>query len=117
MQFLYYRSEAEAVETWNRRVGRLSADESCLFFKFCDRGGCTPEQLAAFDAAPVVHKVCFVSRPSPHLRSAVYIPGGRADQVPDGLHLSRISPKYFDAVDWINGGDGRPKWWRPLRCV
>jgi uncharacterized protein (DUF1919 family) len=117
VQFLHYKSEAEAAEKWKRRVERVSADDSRLFFKFCDRDGCTPDQLAAFDAAPVAHKVCFVSRPMPHLSNAVYIPGSQSGQVPDGLHLSRVSPSYFDAASWINGSDGRPRWWRPLRCA
>ena len=114
IQFLHYESESEAAEKWNRRLSRVSQNDAQLFFKFCDRDGCTPEQLAAFDAAPVVHKVCFVSRPAPHLKSAVWIPNCD-EQVPDGLQLSRISPKYFDAADWINGSDGRSRWWHPLR--
>ena len=80
------------------------------FFKFCDRDGCTLEQLKAFDKAPVAHKVCFVSRPMPNLQTVVRIPDITTGEMPDGLTLSYISPRYFDAAGWINGTDGHPRW-------
>jgi uncharacterized protein (DUF1919 family) len=113
IQFLHYESEAEASDKWHRRVERMSRDDSRLFFKFCDRDNCSPAQLAAFDATPAAHKVCFVSKPLTHLTSAVWVPGSSDGQVPDGGQLSRISHKYFDAASWVNGFDGRPKWWLP----
>lgn len=116
LQFLHYGTEAEAAATWVRRAARVTPDDARLFFKFCDRDGCTPEQLAAFDAAPVAHKVCFVSRPAPGLGCAVHVPGAAGGQVPDGLQLSRVSPAYFDAAGWVAGTGTRPGWW-PFRCV
>jgi len=117
VQFLHYESEAEALEKWTRRSQRISPDDSHLFFKFCDRDGCTPEQLAAFDAAPYLNKVCFVSKPSPHLRSAVWIPNIEEGQVHDGLRLSQVSHKYFDAAGWITRGEGHPRWVAVPRTV
>jgi uncharacterized protein (DUF1919 family) len=117
VQFMHYKSEAEAAEKWARRVERVCRDDDRLFFKFCDRDGCTQDQLAAFDSAPIAHKVCFVSRPSPQLRHAVLIPSEHDSQVPDGLSLSRISPRYFDTAGWIMGSNGRPRWWQPVRCI
>jgi uncharacterized protein (DUF1919 family) len=111
IQFLHYKSEAEALAKWNRRVERMSKNDERLFFKFCDRDGCSAAELAAFDGAAVAHKVCFVSKPHAHLGSACWIPGSRDGQVPDGMQLSRISPKYFDAASWLNGHTGHPKWW------
>ena len=116
LQFLHYESQQEAADKWSRRAARVSQDDQRFFYKFCDRDA-SLEHLAAFDAAPVAHKVCFVADPSVKLQSAVYIPGSRDGQVPDGKKLSRISPRYFDAAAWINRGDGRPHWWRPLRCA
>jgi len=113
IQFLHYQSEAEASDKWCRRVERMTRDDARLFFKFCDRDGCSLTQLAEFDATAVAHKVCFVSKPMAHLRSAVWIPDSKAGYVPDGLQLSRISPSYFDAASWINGCDGQPRWWLP----
>ena len=116
LQFLHYESPQEALDKWSRRAARVSQDDQRFFYKFCDRDA-SLEHLTAFDAAPVAHKVCFVADPSVKLQSAVYIPGSRDGQVPDGKKLSRISPRYFDAAAWINSGDGRPHWWRPLRCA
>ena len=115
LQFLHYQSESDATEKWTRRAARVTHDDSRLFFKFCDRDGCTRQQLESFDTSPVAHKVIFISTPSPSLTNAVWIPSGGATQVPDGLQLSRISPAYFDVVGWINGTDGTPPWWWPLR--
>lgn len=118
VQFLHYLSESEAAEKWLRRSERVCANDAQLFFKFCDRDGCTKDDLAAFERLPLQHKVCFVSRPAPHLRSAVFIPGLKESQVPDGQTLSRISPRYFDAAGWINGSNlGHPRWWQPIRLV
>lgn len=113
LQFLHYESETEATEKWTRRSARMTKDDSLLFFKFCDRDGCTAEELSAFDAAPLAHKVCFVSKPAPHLKSAVFIPGSTDGQVPDGWRLSLMGHKYFDAAGWLNGSDGRLRWWSP----
>lgn len=117
IQFLHYRTEHEAANAWSRRLQRICQDDDQLYFKFCDRDGCTSEQLAQFDSLPFAHKVCFVSSPSPSLNSTVWIPNCTERQVPDGLQLSRISPRFFDAAGWVNGTDGSPRWWNPLRCV
>ena len=106
VQFLHYASPHVATDKWFRRIERMVASDERLFVKFCDRDGCTQEQLAAFDQLPYQHKVCFVSKPAPDLQSAVCIPSSDDGCVPDGLRLSRISPRYFDAAGWINGNGG-----------
>jgi uncharacterized protein (DUF1919 family) len=106
IQFLHYASEAEAREKWSRRVERIVKDDSRLFFKFCERDGCTREDLRAFDALPFSNKVCFVSKPMPVLKSAVWIPESRNGQVPHGGELSEISSKYFDTLRWLKRARG-----------
>jgi uncharacterized protein (DUF1919 family) len=113
IQFLHYSSEEDATEKWNRRVQRITTDDSRLFFKFCDRDGCSSTQIAAFNALPLTNKVCFVSKPYPDLECAVCIPSCGDGQVPDGLQLSRISPKHFDTAGWICGSSTKPRWWTP----
>lgn len=117
IQFLHYTSEAEAAEKWSRRLKRVSPDDSRLFVKFCDRDGCTYDQLTQFDQLPLQNKVCFASKPMPELHSAIWIPESEGSSVPDGLKLSSLSPKYFDAAAWINGANGHPRWWAAPRCV
>jgi uncharacterized protein (DUF1919 family) len=117
IHFLHYASELEAAEKWSRRVKRVSQDDSQLFVKFCDRDGCTYDQLMQFDRLPLQNKVCFSSKPLPTMRSAIWIPDSEGNSVPDGAKLSALSPKYFDAAAWINGTNGHPRWWAAPRCV
>lgn len=88
-----------------------------MTIKFCDREHCSTEQIEAFDLANIQNKVCFVSQPMPAIKSTVWIPNSEATQVVDGLKLSLISPQYFDAANWLNGGSGKPKWWRTLNSI
>jgi uncharacterized protein (DUF1919 family) len=115
IQFLHYESEAAAAAAWERRAARITADDDGLFFKFDDRGGCTVDELRAFERLPLARKVCFVSGPVAGLNDAVVVPTPGTDGVPDGVKLSWISPNYFDAAGWINGKSTRPRPW-PLRC-
>lgn len=93
-----------------------SADDR-LFVKFCDRSGCTPEHLAAFDRLPFRNKVCFVSVPAPGVRSAVLVPPDATGTVPDGGRLTHVSLAYFDAAGWLRGGSTRPFRWAALRAA
>ena len=117
LHFIHYGSKDEAAAKWSRRVARLTPHDDHLFVKFCDRGGYSPMQLSTFDQLPFRHKVCFVAKPMPQLQSAVWIPESKDGSVPDGRRLSYISPKYFDTAGWINGSDGRSRWWRLFRCA
>lgn len=113
IHFLHYETPLEASEKWSRRVKRVHPHDDQLFIKFCDYNWgcrypwCSDAQIAEFDRLPFRNKVCFVGRPMPEIRSAVWIPESRHDGfVPDGLVLSGLSPKYFDAAGWIKGTNG-----------
>jgi len=117
IQFMHYKSATEAGEKWNRRLARLVTNPERLFVKFCDRDGCSPEQLAQFDALPFRNKIFFTARQDCPNRHAVKIPW-QESRVPDGRVLSQISPAYFDSIDWINGMSGRTgRFWKWLSCV
>ena len=117
IQFMHYQSEAEAREKWQRRIARLSVQPTQWFFKFCDRDGCTLGQMTAFDQLPFTNKVLFTTHQDCVARCAVHIPSDNTT-VPDGLVLSKLSPKYFDSVNWLNGGSGRINCWtRALTCI
>jgi uncharacterized protein (DUF1919 family) len=112
IQFLHYASEQEALAKWSRRVLRIPppTENQKLFFKFCDRDGLTQNHLERFAALPFEHKVCFTATPQPAYRQVVHIRECREKRVPEGLALSGISYRYFDALDWLKGGTGAPKW-------
>lgn len=110
IQFMHYESETEASEKWSRRAARLIRRPDRWFFKFCDRDGCTAEQMAGFDQFAFRNKVLFTTQRDCPARCAVRIPS-KEPCVADGLALSRLSPAYFDTIDWLNGGSGSVKWW------
>jgi uncharacterized protein (DUF1919 family) len=107
IQFLHYRTEQEALDKWNRRRERLASSER-IYFKFCDRDSCSVQHLKSFLDLPHKNKVFFTTKLSATHPNIVRLPLG-TDVVPDGLTLSKISPRYFDGVDWLLGGSGRVK--------
>jgi uncharacterized protein (DUF1919 family) len=106
IHFMHYKSPAEAREKWNRRSARLASRPERWFFKFCDRDGGTSGHFEFFEQLPYRNKVFFTTRQNCALHCAVKIPL-QDPCVPNGRILSEISPAYFDAARWINGGDGR----------
>jgi uncharacterized protein (DUF1919 family) len=98
VQFLHFTSEAEALEKWNRRLGRSHFDR--LFFKFSADNDpiIDPAHLAAFDALPL-RKIAFSN--GKHLgsyESVITIP----EYIVDGKSMYPISLKHFDIVAWLN---------------
>lgn len=69
--FMHYKSEQEAREKWERRVKRICWER--VLYKFCDQNGATDKQIAAFDALPYAHKVCFCARDYPGIKSVVVL--------------------------------------------
>jgi uncharacterized protein (DUF1919 family) len=111
---MHYSDETEAREKWTRRRERLPTDAAQWRLKFCDHhvdpGPDADALLEAFDRHPHPHKICFLGRPKPELRSAIplreYFPSGR---VPDGHALYRPSLRYFHASAWLNGATSRSR--------
>jgi uncharacterized protein (DUF1919 family) len=110
LHFVHYQSEAEALAKWTRRVDRIAWDTDSLYVRFCTRDLPTTEHLAAFDCLHFKHKVCFVGKPIPGMRSAVCIPSADGTlRVQARLDLSLFRNPFFDVADWLNGGSGRPR--------
>jgi uncharacterized protein (DUF1919 family) len=104
IHFVHYRAEAEVRMMWERRCGRMVQDLNRTFFMFCDRDGCTREHLERFDHLPFRHKVAFVARPAPDVRSAVVVPHPNplVDYVEEGPPLYRRCQRIFPVADWLN---------------
>ena len=104
IHFQHYASDEEAREKWTRRLARAKLDDSHLFIQFNERDGCTPEQLAEFDALPYSHKVCFTARAYPRLSSMVQLPEYAGEnQVGDGVEAFVHGLRHFDLVKWLDG--------------
>jgi uncharacterized protein (DUF1919 family) len=110
IHFMHYSSDSEAREKWFRRLKRINWNTSNVFLKFCDRGLCTEQLIAEFDKLNFTQKVCFTSKNYPELKSSVWIEECKNEPcVVDGASLYRVGRKYFDAIDWLNGGSGHVK--------
>ena len=55
--FMHYKSEAEAVEKWERRKKRINFDN--LLFKMSERNDCDGQTVAEFCSLPHKNKICF----------------------------------------------------------
>ncbi len=61
IHFMHYKTEAEALEKWNRRVKRLNRDN--LFVVFSDGAEFNEELLQRYQKLPYEHKIFFSSKP------------------------------------------------------
>lgn len=110
IHFMHYFSESEARKKWFRRLERIDWEPENIFLKFCDHGLCTEQLIRDFERLCFPHKVCFTSKHYPELKSTVWIEECRNEPyVVDGASLYSVGRKYFDAIDWLNGGSGRVK--------
>lgn len=104
--FQHYKSEAEAKYMWDKRKKRINYND--LFVLFTDRDGCTSQNLIDFDSLPFKNKVCFVNKPAPSIKSAVYIRGFENETSVGRCmdYKSKFScKKYYDDfnyVKWFN---------------
>lgn len=106
INFVHYKTAAEASEAWNRRKNRIVWDN--IFVVATDHDGMyLPEMLERFDALPYENKVMFTAKNYPQYAWAV--------QVPQFKHRNNVrimiafanfrGERYyetcFDIADWI----------------
>ncbi len=92
---------------WEKRKKRFNPDN--MFVVFCDKMGCTYDDIKAFDELPIKHKVVFTHKQYPEFKSACYIKGFE-DEKEIGI-LSDWKPGFwkrrwlddFDSVAFLNG--------------
>ena len=61
--FMHYKSEAEAVDKWERRKSRINYNN--LLFKMSERNDCDEETVAEFCNLPHKNKICFTESENP----------------------------------------------------
>ena len=60
IMFLHYKTEAEALDKWNRRKQRINWDN--IIYKFSDQNMCTYKNLEDFEKFNAKNKICFTTR-------------------------------------------------------
>jgi uncharacterized protein (DUF1919 family) len=105
IHFMHYSTISDAQEKWKRRVSRINWDN--IFVEFSDRDSCNLQHIEHFEKLQFKKKICFTAKRYPQFKSTVWIEECRNETtVPDGKKLYTICKKYFDIIDWLNGGDG-----------
>lgn len=106
-KFTHYKTEEEALESWNRRKQRLNLDNS--FYIMTEKQGCTIEMMREFDALPYKNKVILTHKPYPEIKCAHYIKGfeeyNHCLVVSDYVKGQIFGRRYyddFDFVKWLN---------------
>ena len=112
IHFTHYATEAEALEKWNQRKGRI--DRRNLFVFLTERDGLTREELVQLGSLDCRGLVVFTAREYPDIPYALHIPRYAADgEIGNILEKSwrdesREYERYFDFVKWFNEADGAP---------
>jgi uncharacterized protein (DUF1919 family) len=118
IHFLHYRSEAEVVEKWGRRVARFQAGlekGGVVRYRFCDREGATESQMQEFVRLTKGEGVAFCAAPG--LGAGVL--GLHEDDVEEvkGIRQAKPGPwlyerryEYFDFAHWLVSGEIRDTW-------
>lgn len=101
IHFWHYKTNEEVLVKWNRRKKRI--DKSRLFFKYCDRDGCTYELLTRFHNLKFENKVSFTKKGKFNINKHWhnYEIETNQDCVPNGDVLYNISKNIFDIRKWI----------------
>lgn len=105
VHFLHYSSFDEAISKWMDRKSRMDlSDKDSMGIIFPNWGGHDVEQLERFDALPFKHKVVFVDRPFPEIKSSFFIKGYRCDSGGNGdVYRTQYSngERYIDQFDYV----------------
>jgi uncharacterized protein (DUF1919 family) len=101
IQFLHYKTEAEAKDKWERRKQRINWDK--LFIACTDRDGMTKELMKAFDDLPYENKVLFTAQKHPQIKASVQIKSYRNNTEIGNIYKERyFISTYFNLSKWFN---------------
>ncbi len=104
--FVHYKTEAECIDAWKRRVERI--DYNNLFVLFIERDGCEKSDLLEFDNLPYKNKVVFTKNQYNDIKSSYLIKDfENCTEVGNLINWKSKEVRYYDAFDfvnWFNGG-------------
>lgn len=100
LHFVHYKCFSDAATSFLDRSQRINYDN--LYVIFCERDGCTYEDLLTFDALPYAHKVVFTHSRYEDISSAFYIAGFEEQEcLGDILKWDRkLGRKIYDRFDF-----------------
>lgn len=102
IHFFHYQNETEAKIKWQRRLKRVNWNN--LFIKFsADKDECTLTEMQQFQFIAYPQKLCLTANYYPNFQdNFVWLKEGY-----DGGAMYKKTLKYFDVIDWLNGGNGK----------
>ena len=104
LHMLHYHDEGTARRKWESRVGRVNYGR--ILYKLNDQNGATEENLLAFDALPLEHKVVFSAREHPNVPSCIKLRCPRSHEYIRASYEPFGHNKAFDVTRYINGAFG-----------
>ncbi|KFI86552.1 acetyltransferase [Bifidobacterium pullorum subsp. saeculare DSM 6531 = LMG 14934] len=106
LHMLHYHDEDTARRKWEARVKRVNYER--ILYKINDQNGATEQELLAFDALPLEHKVAFSVQEHPKVSCCIRF---RCPQSHEFIHTS-YEPfghnRTFDVTKYLNSAFGTP---------
>lgn len=100
IHFLHYKTEAEALEKWKRRAGRVNFNN--LYVSFSDSEAITNEQVKMYDQMNY-KKIFFASKKIPGIQSLVFLKSYKGLPGIGNIYDERWKyRKDFNVVKWLN---------------
>lgn len=104
LHMLHYHDEETARRKWESRVGRVNYGR--ILYKLNDQNGATEEDLLAFDALPLEHKVVFSARGHPSVPSCIKLRCPRGHEYIRASYEPFGHNRAFDVTRYINEAFG-----------
>lgn len=104
LHMLHYRDEATARRKWESRVGRVNYGR--ILYKLNDQNGAAEEDLLAFDALPLEHKVVFSAREHPGVSCCVKLRCPKVYEYVPTSYEPFGHNRAFDVTSYINESFG-----------
>ena len=97
IMFLHYKTEAEALDKWNRRKQRINWDN--IIYKFSDQNMCTYKNLEDFEKFNAKNKICFTTRKYDELNTIQIKKYEKCENIGDDIKSYK---KYFNMYKYLN---------------
>lgn len=102
IHFFHYQNQTEVIEKWQRRINKMNWHN--LFVKFsADKDECTLKEMQEFQSLNYERKICLTANYYDEFdHNFIWLKEGY-----DGGAMYQKTLKYFDVIDWLNGGSGK----------